>query len=54
MGGLIAPEEVDAFARLGVTPDDTWLCWTCHRGLYARFCDHVDRLFEVLRRRRRG
>lgn len=54
MGGLVPVAEEAAFARIGVMPDDTWLCWTCHRGLYARFCDYVDRLFEVLRRRKRG
>ena len=33
--------------------DDTWLVWTCHRALYPRFCDYVDRLFDVLERRAR-
>jgi hypothetical protein len=51
-GGLIRADEATDYARLGVQPDDTWLQWTCHRALYPRFCDYVDRLFEVLRRRR--
>jgi hypothetical protein len=51
-GGLIRADEAADYARIGVLPDDTWLQWTCHRALYPRFCDYVDRLFEVLRRRR--
>jgi hypothetical protein len=53
-GGLIGGDEVASYARLGITPDDTWLVWTCHRALYPRFCDYVDRLFDVLRRRQKG
>jgi PilZ domain-containing protein len=50
-GGLVRPSEVAGYAELGVETDDTWLVWTCHRALYPRFCDYVDRLFDVLRRR---
>ena len=25
-----------------------YVCWTCHRTLYRRFCEHVDRLYEML------
>jgi hypothetical protein len=46
-GGLVRPEAATELARLGLEPDDTWLQWTCHRALYPRFCDHVDRLFAV-------
>lgn len=50
--GLPAPEQADDYARMGFVCHDTFFGWTCHRTLYARFCEHVDRLFEVLRRRR--
>jgi len=52
--GLLAPDEVDAYARIGVPVSaEQSMCWTCHRGLYPRFCDHVERLFAALERRGR-
>jgi hypothetical protein len=53
-GGLIRPDEIEGYGKLGIEADDTWLVWTCHRALYPRFTDYVDRLFDVLRRRQRG
>ena len=31
--------------------DEQWMCWTYHRRVCPRFCDYVDRVFEVLRKR---
>jgi hypothetical protein len=53
-GGLIQPDELEGYGKLGIEADDTWLVWTCHRALYPRFTDYVDRLFDVLRRRQRS
>jgi hypothetical protein len=50
--GMFAPQEVDAYQRIGApVTDEEWMCWTCHRTLYPRFCDWVERLFAVLERR---
>jgi hypothetical protein len=51
MRGIFAPSESDDYARLGFTSQERSFTWTWHRGLCPRFCDHVDRLFEALRRR---
>jgi len=52
--GLLTPDEVDAYRRIGVPiNDEVSMCWTCHRNLYPRFCDHVERLFAALERRSR-
>ena len=54
--GMFAPEEAEAYERIGApVSQELWKCWTCHRTLYPRFCDYVERLFAVLERRaRRG
>jgi hypothetical protein len=52
--GLIAPNEVPLYQRLGIpVNDEQWMCWTYHRRLCPRFCDYVDRVFEVLRKRQK-
>ena len=30
-----------------------YVCWTVHRTLYQRFCEHVDRVYELLNSNRR-
>lgn len=50
--GFVAPDDVAPFRRLGFTVnDEQWTCWTYHRELCPAFCAHVERMFEVLRRR---
>jgi hypothetical protein len=50
--GLIAPADVALYQRLGIpVNDEQWMCWTYQRRLCPRFCDYVDRVFDVLRRR---
>lgn len=49
--GVIQPDEVESYRQLGIKAGPHWMCWTAHRSLYGRFYDHVDRTFEVLRRR---
>jgi hypothetical protein len=52
--GLIAADEIADWQRLGVTvSDEVSMCWTYHRTLCARFCDHVERLFAAVERRSR-
>jgi len=52
--GMFAPDEVEAYRRIGANvTEELWKCWTCHRTLYPRFCDYVERLFAVLERRAR-
>ncbi|HEX9100566.1 MAG TPA: PilZ domain-containing protein, partial [Polyangia bacterium] len=52
--GLIAPGEAPVYERLGIpVNEEQWMCWTYHRRLCPRFCDYVDRVFEVLRKRQR-
>ncbi len=52
--GLIAAADVPTYQRLGIpVNDEQWMCWTYHRRLCPRFCDYVDRVFEVLRRRQK-
>jgi hypothetical protein len=52
--GLLTPDEVDAYRRIGLEiNEEISMCWTCHRNLYPRFCDHVERLFAALERRSR-
>lgn len=52
MRGIFDPAESDDYARLGFTSAERSFTWTWHRALCPRFCDHVERLFEVLARRR--
>ena len=50
--GLIAPSDVAVYQRMGLPiNDEQWMCWTYHRRVCPRFCDYVDRVFEVLRKR---
>ena len=50
--GLVTPSEVGAYERIGLPVNaEQWMCWTYHRNLCPRFCDYVDRVFEVLKRR---
>ncbi len=52
--GLLTPDEAGAYERIGLAlNDEVSMCWTCHRDLYPRFCDHVERLFAALERRGR-
>ena len=52
--GLIAADEIAAWQRIGVpVSDEVSMCWTYHRTLCARFCNHVERLFEAVERRAR-
>src|SRR5260370_19652661 len=47
--GLIAPADVPLYQRLGIpVNDEQWMCWTYHRRLCPRFCDYVDRVFQLL------
>jgi PilZ domain-containing protein len=50
--GFVTPDEVAIYERLGLpVNDELWMCWTYHRNVCPRFCDYVDRVFEVLRKR---
>lgn len=50
--GLIAADEIGEWQRLGfAVSDEVSMCWTYHRTLCARFCDHVERLFAAVERR---
>jgi len=52
--GLIAPADVARYQRLGIpVNEEQWMCWTYQRRLCPRFCNYVDRVFEVLRKRQR-
>jgi len=52
--GLIAPADVPRYQRLGIPiNDEQWMCWTYQRRICPRFCNYVDRVFEVLRKRQR-
>jgi hypothetical protein len=43
----LAPER-SAYAALGAVATKQYSCWTCHRLLYQRFSDHVDRIVKTL------
>jgi hypothetical protein len=50
--GFVAPKDVAIYQRMGLPiNDEQWMVWTYHRRLCPRFCDYVDRVFEVLRKR---
>jgi hypothetical protein len=50
--GLASVEDAAQLARLGVEAEKRYCVWTCHRSLYERFCDHVDRMVAQLKARR--
>lgn len=45
--GLFAKGEADALL-LPASHRKVYVGWTCHRTLYRRFSEHVDRLYELL------
>ncbi len=50
--GFVAPKDVAVYQRMGLPiNDEQWMVWTYHRRVCPRFCDYVDRVFEVLRKR---
>jgi hypothetical protein len=51
--GLTTPDEVSHYQQFKVQTAKQYRCWTCHRSLYMRFCDHVDRLVQSLMDRQR-
>jgi len=52
--GLIAADEIGPWQRIGVAvSDEVSMCWTYHRTMCARFCNHVERLFAAVERRAR-
>jgi hypothetical protein len=46
--GLGQLGERIAYAELGLTTSKQYSIWTCHRALFQRFTDHVDRLVRIL------
>jgi hypothetical protein len=46
--GLGLAAERNLYAQLGVVAGKQYCMWTCHRALYQRFNDHVDRLMRIL------
>ena len=42
------PTERAEWATLGLVSNKQYTTWTCHRALYQRFTDHVDRLVRTL------
>jgi hypothetical protein len=52
--GLIAADDIATWQRIGIpVSDEVSMCWTYHRTLCARFCNHVERLFAAVERRAR-
>jgi hypothetical protein len=45
--GLVSPEHLGRYQHLPLRWVKRYACWTCHRSLYLRFCDHVDRIVEA-------
>jgi hypothetical protein len=46
--GLAQAGERADYQRLGIVANKQYSAWTCHRTLYQRFTDHVDRLVRTL------
>ncbi len=51
--GLVRPEEVSHYRRFNAKTIKQYRCWTCHRSVHARFCDHIDNLVESMKERQR-
>jgi len=45
--GLVPSEHLGRYQHLSLRSVKRYACWTCHRSLYLRFCDHVDRIVEA-------
>jgi len=41
---LAPPDESPDFESLGFESSKRYTCWTWHRSLYQRFCDHILKL----------
>jgi len=52
--GLVQPDELSQYQQLGAKTTKQYRCWTCHRSMYMRYCDHVDRLLQSLLERQRS
>lgn len=51
--GLVTPDEVSHYQQFRLQTVKQYRCWTCHRSLYLRFCDYIDRLVQSLMERQR-
>jgi hypothetical protein len=45
--GLVPSEHLGRYQHLPLRSVKRYACWTCHRALYLRFCDHVDRIVQA-------
>ncbi|HME92445.1 MAG TPA: PilZ domain-containing protein, partial [Myxococcaceae bacterium] len=45
---LVQPDELAQYQAFGARTLKQYRCWTCHRSMYMRYCDHVDRLLQTL------
>jgi hypothetical protein len=46
--GLVPADQLGRYQHLPLASAKRYVCWTCHRSLYLRFCDHVDRIVQTL------
>lgn len=51
--GFIRRADIPAYEALGLQASARIISWTCHRGQFRKFTDHVERLFRSLLARNR-
>ena len=49
--GLFPSEDAPQYVAMGFDAGKDSLCWTAHRSLYQQIFNHIERLFEVLKKR---